>query len=118
MTGRLADEAPVAAAIPRLVHAAIAADDEVISIVRVDPDRVIVDVFLLLTHAAERASAVFGHLQDDVNGVNAIDVMRIGEDLVVVVPASLVASPSSPSSRRRSRERKNPPRPCAASAIA
>jgi hypothetical protein len=87
---QVGDESPVASAIMGFIHATIGADDEVLRVVRVDPDGVVVHVLLLLANPAEGAPTVLRHLQDDVSRIDAIDIERIGEDLVVVIPARLV----------------------------
>ena len=68
------------AAVERLVDAAVAADDEMVGVVRVDPRPVIVDVLQMLAYAVKRLAAVVGDLEVDVDGVNAVDIFRVGED--------------------------------------
>ena len=62
----------------------------------VDPQRVVVDVLVPLTRRAERATAVVGHHDADVHGVDAIHVVRIGEDLAVVQTDGIVAAHALP----------------------
>ncbi len=66
---------------------------------------------LLLAERCEGLAAVVGHLEEDVHRVDAVDVLRVGEDLLVVLRAGRRRSRcASPSSRRASVERKKPPR--------
>jgi len=81
-------EAPVAAAVPALVNAAVIAVDQVVGVVRVDPQGVVVHVLAVAAHALERGAAVIGHLHPGVHGVDAVDVLRIGDDLIVILGAA------------------------------
>ncbi len=72
--------------------------------------RVVVDVLVALAEVAQGLAAVLGHLQEDVHGVDAVGVVGIDEDLLVVLGGCWCRSCcASPSSRRRPRERKKPP---------
>jgi hypothetical protein len=51
-------EVPVLAAIETLVHAAVAADEVVVCVRRIDPDFVIVDVLVLSPETAQGAAAI------------------------------------------------------------
>ena len=93
-------EAPRASAIERLVHAAVAADDEMVGGVRVDPNRMVVDVLQILAHSAKGAPAVVGDLEHDVDGVHSVDILRVGKYFVVVVAAASESRPCAPNSRR------------------
>ncbi len=55
------------AAVPGLVQPAITADDQVVGIPRVDPERVIVDVLPPLPQRAKRLAAVLGDLEQGVH---------------------------------------------------
>ncbi len=55
-----------------------------IGVVRIDPDVVIVDVFVSLAETTQRAAAVVRDHQKHVHDVDAIDVFWIGNDARVV----------------------------------
>ncbi len=81
------EEAPGGGAVEALVEAAVAADEVVVGVLRIDPDRMIVDVLGLFAQAAKALAAVVGDLQKGVHRVDAVELVRIGEDLGVVVAA-------------------------------
>src|SRR5579884_2207041 len=66
------------------VQSAVAPNKVVVGISGIDPDHVIIDVFVLLAEHAESLAAVIGHANENVHHVNAIDVLGIGEDLRVI----------------------------------
>ncbi len=82
------EEAVGGAAIPGLVDAAVAADQQVVGVVGVDPQGVVVDVLLLLPDPVEGLAAVEGDLEEGVHAVDPVDVVGVGEDLVVVLRAA------------------------------
>ncbi len=79
---------PALAAVEGLVDAAVAADDEVIRAFGVDPERVVVDVLVPFADLRERGAGVLGDHQEDVHRVDAPRLLRIGDDLVVVLRAA------------------------------
>ena len=103
------------AAIPGLVQSAIAADDQVVRILGIDPEGVIVDVLPALAQRPERLAAVLGDLEQRVHRVDAVEDVGVGDDLLVVLRAGGdVARIAWPSSRRRfrsGRSRSGPSRP-------
>ena len=82
--GQVGMEPPGAAAVPGFVHAAVVADDEVVGVVRIDPQRVAVHVHAAPLDVPPGAAAVLGHVQEGVEHVHAIDLVRVAHDLVVI----------------------------------
>ncbi len=80
-------ELPGRAGVPGLVDAAVAADQQVVGVGRVDPQRVVVDVAVLALHPAPALAAVAGDLQEGVEHVDLVDVDRVADQLVVVLRA-------------------------------
>ena len=89
--GQVLEEAPRLAAVVRFVHAAVAAVEDVVSVARHERHRVVVAVLVLLGHAHERLAAVVRHHQARVHLVDAVERVRVGEDLLVVVRAGAAA---------------------------
>ena len=81
-------EAVVHSAVPRLVEPAVAADDQMVGILRVDPERVVIDVLPALAQGVKGLAAIFGDVQQGVHGINAIKHMGIGIDPLVVLRAA------------------------------
>src|SRR5574341_617288 len=77
-------EMPVRAAIKAFVDATIAANEIIVRVVRINPDRVVVNVFQPLAEWTLRSAAVVRNLKNDVRDVDAINVLRIGDDLAVI----------------------------------
>ena len=75
---------PGQGAVPALVEAAVAADQVVVGVVGVDPDRVVVDVLVALAEVPPGLAGVVGHLEEDVHRVEPLGVLRVDEDLLVV----------------------------------
>ena len=75
---------PVRSAVPRLVHTAITPDDHVGGIVRVNPQRVIIDMAVAPLRTRETFAAIGCDHQERIEDVNRIYSMRIAHDLVVV----------------------------------
>ena len=80
-------ETPVLAAVKTLIHAAVTANEQVVGVARVDPERVIIHVAVLARHALERLPAIFGHVQERIQGVDPVHLARVADDLVVVLGA-------------------------------
>ncbi len=83
--GEVRLELPRRPAVPALVDAAVVPVDEVARVGRVDPERVVVDVLVLLAQPLPRLPAVLGHHVEDVHRVDAVDVLRVGDHLLVVL---------------------------------
>ena len=66
---------PARGVVPGLVHAAVAAHEEVLGIARVLPKGMVVDVLVFLAKALERSSAVFGPLRVRVHAVHHVGVV-------------------------------------------
>src|SRR5262245_27004776 len=65
---------------------AVAADQVIVRVVRIDPDGVVVYMFQPLAQRALRPAAVVRNLEDDVWDVYAVNVFRIADDLAVIHP--------------------------------
>ena len=81
---QVAEELPQSPAVPRLVQSAVAALEQVIGVVGIDPDVVVVDVLVALADGPERASAVQRHLRLHARHVQLVGVLRIRMDVLVV----------------------------------
>ncbi len=79
---------PVGGAIEALIDAAVAADEQIVRIVRVDVERVIVNVAILVRHAGERLAPVVRHLHERVKRINPIRVLRVAHQFVVILRAA------------------------------
>ncbi len=77
-------EVPRGAAIPTLVNPTIAANQIVIGVLRIDPDVMIVDVLVSLAETTNSATAVVRDHRKHIHDVDAIYVLRIGNDARVV----------------------------------
>ena len=75
---------PVRAAVEADINAAVAAYDEMVRVVRIDPDRVVVDVARFTAEAFEAGAAVFAHGGEGVQRIDSIRVLRVHDDFVVV----------------------------------
>ena len=75
---------PVCGAVPRLVHTAITPDDHVRCIVRINPQRVVIDMAVAPLRTRETLAAIGCDHQERIEDVNLIYIMRIAHDLVVV----------------------------------
>src|SRR5262245_25708487 len=84
--GQVRFEVPVRAAIVAFIQAAVAAYQVIVRVVRIDPDGVVVYVFQPLAQRALRPAAVVRNLEDDVRDVDAVNVLRIADDLAVIHP--------------------------------
>ncbi len=84
---QVGDELPVLAQVPSLVEAAVAADQEVVRVLGIEDHGVVVAVLVLVADVAEGRPAVVGDLQPDVRVVDAVEDVRAGPDLLVVVRA-------------------------------
>ena len=82
---QVGEELPGGAAVTGLVQAAVTADQQAVGVVRVDPHGVVVDVLGDHRHAAEALAAVLGDVQPGVQGVDPVGVLRVGDDLLVVL---------------------------------
>ena len=75
---------PGGGAIARDAHAAVVADDEVLRVARVDPQRVVIDVDALGAVGAERLAGVIRHVQRHAQHVDARVGLRVDADLAEV----------------------------------
>ncbi len=75
------------AAVERLVEPPVAADEQVVGVVRIDPEGVVVYVLVTPAQPAPVPPPVVAHRDADVHHVDAVDVHGVGEDLLVVVAA-------------------------------
>ena len=85
----------VATPVPRLRHATVVTDDDVLGIVRVDPHRVVVHVNAL-RRIARRLAAVVRHLDRCGRPVDAIGIARIDAHLGVVERARILGVRTRP----------------------
>ena len=100
------------AAIPGLVKSAVAADDQVIGIVGVDPERVVIDVLPALAQRPERLAAVFGDMQQRIHRIDAVeDAGGRRRSSGSTAGWSRCSSTAWPRSRRRSRSGRSRSRP-------
>jgi hypothetical protein len=83
--GQVRFVSPVRGPVEALVDPAVAPDEVVLGILRVDPDLVIVDVLPLLAQRAERPPAVVGHPDEDVHHVQPVLVGGIDDQVRVVL---------------------------------
>ena len=83
-------EHKVSAAVPRLRHAAVVADDEVTRVVGIDPHGVVIHVDAL-RRVADGLAAVVGEIDGRRGPVHAVGVLGIGAHLGVVEGADVVA---------------------------
>ncbi len=81
---QVGEEVPGGPAVEALVQAAVAADEVVVGVVGVDPDRVVVHVLVALAEVSPGLARVVRDLQEDVHRVEALGVLRVDEDLLVV----------------------------------
>ncbi len=86
------DEAICLALVEAFVNAAVASDDDVRCLVGVDPYRMIVYVLVALSHAMKSLPTVFSDLKNWLYRIDAVDILRVREDLVVVVTAGLIST--------------------------
>ena len=84
------EELEVPAAVPRLRHAAVVADDEVTRVVGIDPHGVVIHVDAL-RRVADGLAAVVGEVDGRRGPVHAVGVLGIGAHLGVVEGADVVA---------------------------
>ena len=82
---QVAVETPGGAAVPGLVETAVTAGEQVIGVVRVDPQGVVVNVFVGLGHVVEGLAAVLGDLHPGVHRVDGVGVVGIDDQLLVVL---------------------------------
>ena len=82
--GQVRGPLPRGPPVEALVEAAVAPDEVVVGVVGVDPDRVVVHVLVALAEVRPRLAGVVRHLQEDVHRVEALGVLRVDEDLLVV----------------------------------
>ena len=80
-------ELPVRATIPGFVEAPVTAVEHMVRVRGIDPHRVTVHVLVSLGDLAPALAAVLGDVQPGVHGVDAIDIVRIGNQFVVVLRA-------------------------------
>ena len=78
------EHAPVRGPVPRRRHPAVAPQDQVVGILRVDPQLVVVDVDLHRAIVAERAPTVIRDRELRAEDVDAVRVARVDADLGVV----------------------------------
>ncbi len=81
------DVAVALASIPRFVEPAVAADDQVLGILGIDPERVVIHVFPALAQRAERLASVFGDMEQRIHRVDAVEDPGVGDDPLVVLRA-------------------------------
>ena len=81
---QVGEMAPVLPEVEGLVESSVVAQDQMLGIVRVEGDGVMVDVHAPRRQPAPGLAAVVGRLQEGVQGVDAVEAMRIGVQLVVV----------------------------------
>src|SRR6185312_10348256 len=75
---------PRGGAVPALVEAAVAADEVVIGVGGINPDDVVIDVFVGLAQLVEGGAAVVGDGDGGVEFEDAVGVFGVGGDLSVV----------------------------------
>ena len=78
---------PGSTAIASFVDPAVAPHEQVVSVVGVDPQRMVIDVLAADGNPPEARPAILGDLQKGVERVDAIDIMRIADQFVVVLGA-------------------------------
>ena len=78
-------EIPGFGVIKSLIDAPVAADQEVVGIVRIDPYAMVVDVLVEFAQVADRLAPVAAHFIVYVGNVNPVDIMRIAGEFLVVV---------------------------------
>ena len=77
-------ELPELAAVVGFVDAAVAADEDVIGVARIHPDGVRIDVLVAVAQHSNGASAIVGHAEIRIRGVEFFGILGIGDDLAVV----------------------------------
>src|SRR5215207_373161 len=82
--GKVLFEVPGLTSIETFVNATVATNEIVVRVLWIDPDIVIVYVFISLAEAANSAAAIIRHHQKHVHDVDALDVFRIRDDTGVV----------------------------------
>ena len=75
---------PALAEIECLVQSAVVAQDQMLGVVRVEGDGVMVDMHALGRQPAPALASVVGHLHEGVHGIDAVEAMRIGVELMIV----------------------------------
>ena len=83
--GQVRNELPVRAQVPALVQSAVATSQQVVGVVRVEHQRMVVDVLVQLTHFSKSFATVFGDLHTDVHVIDAIEFVRARENFLVVM---------------------------------
>ena len=73
---------------PCFVEATIAADDQVALVIRIDVQRMVVNVLVAFAEPREAAATVFRNLHVRVERIDAIELVRAGEDFLVVLRAA------------------------------
>src|SRR5262249_4593733 len=82
---QIADELPVASAVETLVDAAVAANEIVIGVLRVDPDAVVVDMLPGFAERTERPATVVGNLNEDIHDIDTISVLWVDDKMGIVL---------------------------------
>ncbi len=94
--GQIGFEMPVGGAVETFVDAAVIAHEVVVRVVRVNPQRVVIDVHETAAQRHERRAAIVAHHDADVHGVNAIFVFGVDVDGAVVHGGGVVGIAAFP----------------------
>ena len=86
--GKILLVVPVASPVVGLVNTSIGADEKMIGVIRVDPQRMVINMLVSDRHAIEIRPAILRQHDERIQGVHAIDVIGIAEDFVVILGAA------------------------------
>ena len=81
-------EGPGSAAVEALVDPAVAAGQEIVGVVRIDPQGVVVDVLVALTHLAKVLTPILGHHHPGIHRINPFRIPGVAEQFLVVLRAA------------------------------
>ncbi len=81
---QVGEEAPGLRPVEGLVETTVVAVEDVVAVIRIDPDGMVVDVLARLAEVLPRGAAVIGDAVVHVDGDHAVGVVRVDPDLAVV----------------------------------
>ena len=82
---------PILGCVEGFVESAVATNEPMLGVLWIDPHAVVVDVLALLPGHFEGFATVLGVLQPGIHAIHGVDIMRMANDLLVVVATGLKA---------------------------
>ena len=80
-------EVPVGTAVPRVKQATIATNQQVVWIARINPQRMVIDVAMLVADVAPRLAAIARTRRVGIEAIDSVFVVRVTKQFVVVLRA-------------------------------